>query len=223
MRLRTLAALAGVAAIPLVLSIVVEAAGHCFLGGHMYNRNRRVSTGGVIDAECPGSIHSAPFGNWGMISIFGGLENRDQFTGWKGSSPKLQWNSCTQHYKFRAPHPKYYNRPRSGPKVWQESIKGERRADSAWLSRSRNQTCRARWHNKVFTIPNLQTILHELDKPDDSEHVATLGYGRKYIRMSCSSTWICEGRTGWMDPTSVSPSNSRVFGQAYVLLKTAQK
>ena len=36
MRLRTLAALAGVAAIPLVLSIVVEAAGHCFLGGHLY-------------------------------------------------------------------------------------------------------------------------------------------------------------------------------------------
>lgn len=41
MRLRTLAALAGVAAIPLVLSIVVEAAGHCFLGGHLYNRSRR--------------------------------------------------------------------------------------------------------------------------------------------------------------------------------------
>ena len=53
MRLRTLAALAGVAAIPLVLSIVVEAAGHCFLGGHLYNRSR-----GLRRAAC--STPSAP-------------------------------------------------------------------------------------------------------------------------------------------------------------------
>lgn len=223
MRLRTLSALALALAVPVILSIVVEAAGTCFVGGHLYNRNRVISEGGVIDAECYGTIHSAPFGNWGMYSIFGSREDRHQFAGWHWSDKKWQWNSCTWHPDFDAPPPLYYNEPRQGPRVSQKSRQGELRADSGWLMHSPRQTCQARWHNKVYSIDGFETRLYDLDWPDDSEHTATLKYGNLRIRMSCSSTWLCEGRWGWRSPNSVSPSNSKVSAEAYILLSTAEK
>ena len=220
---RNLTAAAMAVAVPMILSIVVEAAGTCFVGGHLYNRDRKISKGGVIDAECYGSIHSPPFGNWGMHSIFGAREDRHQFAGWKYKGKKWQWNSCTWHPDFDAPDPEYYNQPRQGDRVWQKSALGERRADSGWLMHSPRQTCRARWDNKVYTINDFETELYELDWPDDSEHTATLGYGNVRIRMKCTSKWKCEGRRGWMSPRSVSPSNSKVSAQAYILLSTAEK
>ena len=53
MRSRTLASAAMAVALPIVLSnvMVVEAAGKCFLGGHLYNKDRKISEGGVIEAE----------------------------------------------------------------------------------------------------------------------------------------------------------------------------
>lgn len=63
----------------------------------------------------------------------------------------------------------------------------------------------------------------QLDWPDDSEHTGTLGYGNVRVRMSCSSKWKCKGRRGWLSPRSVSPSNSKVSAQVYILLSTADK
>ena len=72
-------------------------------------------------------------------------------------------------------------------------------------------------------MDDFETALYELDWPDDSEHTATLGYGNVRVRMSCSSTWECEGRRGWLYPRSVSLSNSKVSAEAYILLSTEEK
>ncbi|MYC81380.1 MAG: hypothetical protein F4X19_04700 [Acidobacteria bacterium] len=76
------------------------------------NRNRTVA--GAVNVECgDGEIHSTPFGNWGVVSFYGGKSDTDQFRGWKwldGPSTKKQWNSCTTDLaQYHPPNCAYYN------------------------------------------------------------------------------------------------------------------
>lgn len=234
MRTRFAASVAAVVAAVMLFDLtgIVEAqSGRCYLGGHLYNRNRQIARDGVIEAECPSripppvgwTIHSAPFGNWGVHSLFGGKRDERQFAGWARHGDQLQWNSCTMHSKFRAPNPDYYNRP-SGVGWWQETVLGEERVNSKWLHRGRRgQSCRARWDGQVFVFPNLEMQLYELDPWSRDSRTATLRYGTVRIRLRCSSTWICEGDTARMQQRSVTPASSRVSAEAYVLLRTARK
>lgn len=76
------------------------------------NRNRTVA--GAVNVECgEGEIHSTPFGNWGVVSFYGGTTDTDQFRGWKhedGPTTKKQWNSCTTDLaQYYPPNCAYYN------------------------------------------------------------------------------------------------------------------
>jgi len=94
----------------------------CRLSVAGLNRNRKVM--GPVDTECPGSIHSSPFGNWGVTSNFGQKKDGHQFDGWchyaevcdnEGECKTAcrdgwyEWNSCTSHPKFSAPNCSLYN------------------------------------------------------------------------------------------------------------------
>ncbi len=94
----------------------------CRLSVAGLNRNRRVL--GNVNAECPALVHSAPFGNWGVASNFGGKINGHQFQGWcqnrrvcdnRGNcfdacrDGWFEWNSCTDHPDFKAPNCTMYN------------------------------------------------------------------------------------------------------------------
>ena len=205
---------------------VVDAASRCYLGGHLYNRNRQLTTGARISAECPKpypipNIHSPPFGNWGAWSRFGGRRDTTQFAGWKWKESKWQWNSCTTHIDHDPPQAGEYNMPRSDPRWWQETRVGTKRVNSAWLDRGgRGQTCRQRWDNRVYTFNNLTVVLYELDPWDRDEKVATLRHSTMRARLNCSSTWKCEGGTPWKRPRSVSPSSSKVTAEHYVFVST---
>lgn len=69
------------------------------------NRLRRVRGRIMVECgnECPvwplPLCHSAPFGNWGVDSIYGPTTNDDQFRGWKNLDGHGQWNSCTANYR----------------------------------------------------------------------------------------------------------------------------
>ena len=222
-RTHTLAA-AFVAAAAIISLEVVEARNTCYLGGHLYNRNRQIEEGGIIDAECPHLYHSAPFGNWGVHSRFGGLTNKYQFAGWAPEHwSQLHWNSCTWHPEFDAPHPLYYNRPTQGPRVWQETVRGEERVNSAWFDRGRSgQTCRDRWDGNVYSFNNLQIRLWELDW-DGNDKVGTMYLGDVRIRLSCDSDWDCDGDSNWFTEDRISPSNTRVTAQHYVYVSTDEQ
>ena len=176
-----------IAAVTILLTIgtveVVDAASRCYLGGHLYNRNRQIAQGGRISAECPKeypvpTIHTPPFGNWGVSSRFGGRRDTFQFAGWKWSDRKYQWNSCTTHIDYDPPSAGHYNRPRSDRRWWQETRVGEQRVNSAWFDRGRSgQTCRQRWDNRVYSFNNLQVVLYELDPWDRGLRLA--GPGKK--------------------------------------------
>ena len=82
----------------------------CSVVVRMANKDRRVlapNLGVNIMAECPGSIHSAPFGNWGVSSNVGTKKDGNQFQGWKLLDGKMQWNSCTS--AFPPVNCSYYN------------------------------------------------------------------------------------------------------------------
>lgn len=86
--------------------------GYCEVGILLENGFRHVWN---VNAECPPSWHSLPFGNWGVDSNFGSRVDGCQFPGWRhcdGPSCKLQWNSCTKDHRpsdSRACN--YYNFP----------------------------------------------------------------------------------------------------------------
>jgi uncharacterized protein (TIGR03437 family) len=86
------------------------------------NRNRRAE--GPVHAECPVSVHTVPFGNWGVTSNFGQKLNDHQFQGWCHDTPICdnrgncrtecqdgwyEWNSCTDIDEFRAPNCTLFN------------------------------------------------------------------------------------------------------------------
>jgi len=231
MKRRILSALiaATVAAVPILLTLgvvadeVVEARSRCYLGGHLYNRSRQIAQGGRINAECGGGGHSVPWGNWGVKSVFGSVKNADQFAGWHREDEHWQWNSCTVGTGYQAPNADFYNRPRSDPRWWQETRVGQERVNSAWFNKGRTGlSCRDQWDNKVYTFSNLEVVAYELDWNGDDK-VATLKYGDVDVRLSCSSTWTCEGNSGWKSERSVSPSSSKVSAEHYVFVSTEGK
>ncbi len=79
---------------------------------------------GPVHAECPGSIHSAPFGNWGVTSSYGRRRDGHQFDGWCHNSYYCdnwgnckvdcrdgwyEWNSCTDISRYQPPNCSLYN------------------------------------------------------------------------------------------------------------------
>ncbi|MCZ2079979.1 MAG: hypothetical protein HUU41_17150 [Bryobacteraceae bacterium] len=94
----------------------------CRLSVAGLNQARRVT--GPVHTECPPSIHTPPFGNWGVASNFGQIIDGHQFEGWCHESRVCdnfgscrvdcsdgwyEWNSCTDTTQFRAPNCTLYN------------------------------------------------------------------------------------------------------------------
>ena len=55
------------------------------------------------------------------------------------------------------------------------------------------------------------------------DYVATLKYGDVRVRLSCPSTWRCEGNSGWKRQRSVSPSSTKVSARHRVFMSTEAK
>lgn len=73
-----------------------EGNGVCRIEYRLVNKERYV-IGHFLSAECPGEIHSAPFGNWGVESNYDVIRNSRQFDGWNLIDGLLQWNSGTSN------------------------------------------------------------------------------------------------------------------------------
>lgn len=94
----------------------------CRLSVAGLNQGRMVT--GNVNAECPLVLHSAPFGNWGVSSNFGGKGDSHQFDGWCHNTRICdnlgfcrtdcrdgwyEWNSCTDNAVYKAPNCSLYN------------------------------------------------------------------------------------------------------------------
>lgn len=183
--------------------------------------NRRRTVAGRIRAECPGSVHSAPWGNWGVTSNYGHKTDAQQFPGWhRGtiwgtSRPNWQWNSCTTHANFAPPNSRYYNANRH---TTQRSTRGTSRHGTR-VYRVKIP-CRGR---QFFPLPrngcsnsdvpdsygfsqNFMT-LYELDSDHDTL-IETLYFpGTEVSITNCNQHGCTGGTTAWQNVSrSTSPS-----------------
>ena len=190
------------------------------------NRNRTVA--GVINQECGvGGIvfrrfsHSAPWGNWGVSSNYGGKEDTDQFRGWKwedGPRTKLQWNSCTSG--FPPPDRRYYNasnfRTQSSSATVTHGTYSYRTnvvsCQQAYTEGEPLSGCSGLAGTSVVESENYMT-LYELDW-DASDLVETLYFPRTSIRLrNCNRHDCPEQTTSWVGVTRDTSTTAQVDAQ----------
>lgn len=175
----------------------IEAQGHggyCRVDWHVKSRLRRLTGTVMVECgdECVGVwCHSAPFGNWGVDSVFSERHDGAQFRGWKLIDGHRQWNSCTEQY---------YDGPwtNDGPRK-QKADPDE--AENAGGKTTESPLACAGSLPEVRTFTNAQLKLYELDFPGYDDYVTTLRYGTVNLRIDCSDAWTCSGETPWLTQT----------------------
>lgn len=186
------------------LAIPVEVVADCLVTVDLYNYKRRVP--GEVNTECswPHYFHISAssdeddkykrgFGNWGVNSHYGEVEDGFQFAGWYWSGGLRQWQSCTR--RLPKPDCKAYNDNNcTGQKTVPED-----ESRYGGVSFFVSGPCNA---IGVQTIEEIDMHIYELDKMDDDEPVASLVYGDVDVPLTCSNAWNCTGESSWVSATS---------------------
>ncbi len=199
------------------------------------NQNRFLS--GIVNVECgdecspvplPHPIpecHTAPFGNWGVVSNYGGTEDTDQFRGWSdedGPPTKLQWNSCTTgRAAYWPPNCEYYNfdgcRKQSSAAIVTHGTISYRTSHRPCAPTS--VTLPAEFYvgcseqsGSISEINNYMT-LYELDRSGENDFVDKLYFPDTSAMLSCNYEGCPEQTTAWQDmEEDGEDSNSDVTG-----------
>lgn len=185
------------------------------------NRNRTVD--GAVNLECGAGVHSAPFGNWGVASNYGGVTDTDQFRGWKwldGPSTKKQWNSCTTAVaQYHPPNPAYYNANGHTTQassatvthgVYSYRYSGNQCPQYLDPDDSPPPGCSNMSGVSVSQSSNYMTV-YELDAPDSDDLVETLYFpGTSLTLGSCNYEGCPERTSSWVDMTSSTSSSADV-------------
>jgi uncharacterized protein (TIGR03437 family) len=215
----------------------------CRLTVHGVNQNRRVI--GNVTAECPPSLHSVPFGNWGVTSNFGGKLNSHQFQGWCRNTricdnsgncrvecldEWLQWNSCTENSSYRPPNCSLYNAENCTQQVTATGVNvhGTRTfdlpvrcpVDVAGDGISDEGGC---GDVQSFSPGTNFMSLYEMDPAGTDELVQTLYFPAAALGMTCG-IWGCDPiASSWVAPEFYdSPSNpARVFAELSIIVSAA--
>jgi len=180
---------------------------------------------GPVNVECGGVLtpercHSAPFGNWGVKTVYSGYHDGFQWSGWHNDKikPWLQWNSCTGEPK--------YNNPEDLPENPQITYGGVNTHALYVLRLPRGASCAA-LNNKTMTFHTEYMKLYELDSAWDflppcfgngSDYVTTVNFPPITFTVTCSASGICRGQSAWADPLSTNkPAHSKMRIQVYAV------
>jgi uncharacterized protein (TIGR03437 family) len=214
----------------------------CRLSVSGLNRNRRVS--GPVNAECPFSLHSPPFGNWGVTSPFGQKADGRQFEGWCRDTRACdnngncsthcrdgwyEWNSCTENPQFRAPNTTLYNAENGtqqvsttgvnvhGTRVIEVPVSCPVDADSDGVAETGGCTAVTTYRSGTNFMS-----LYELDPGTTDDLVQTLYFPEAVITTGCK-TWNCASASSdWAGPTGYdSPVNpAKAYAEVSVLINS---
>lgn len=207
------------------------------------NRNRSVA--GPVHSECPPTIHTVPFGNWGVTSNFGQKVDGNQFQGWCHNTPICdnrgncrtecrdgwyEWNSCTDIDEFRAPNCTLYNDKNCTAQVSTtgENIHGTRNidvpvrcpADTNGDGVSDEGGCS---DVKTFSNGNNFISLYELDPGTTDDLVQTIYFPQTAVSMTCGPLGCVPARSDWVPPSFFdSPSSpAKVYAEFALNVNTA--
>ena len=216
--MRTVSGLIILAAI--VATVVPIAAQVCRFNTSGLNRNRRVV--GPVHAECPISIHSVPFGNWGVTSNFGQKQDGNQFQGWcrdtrvcdnQGNcrtecrDGRYEWNSCTDVDPYRPPNCTLYNdkdctaqRSTTGP-----NIHGTRSVDIAVRCPSSSSPGGVSDQGgcadvRMFNNGANFMSLYEIDPGSTDDLIQTMYFPAVSLAMTCDVFGCRPTQSAWLAP-----------------------
>ena len=198
------------------------------------NQARRVM--GPVNVECPAPLHSAPFGNWGVTSNFGPKLNGHQFDGWcrdkrvcdnlgscqTCSERWYEWNSCTDHARFRAPNCALYNTQDCMEQVSSTGINvlGTLTVDipvACPSDSNGDSTPDAGGCSEIESYSsgtNFMSI-YELDTITGHELIQTLYFPETVVRLTCDVWGCASGGSEWVAPIAYEDPSSppKVFAE----------
>lgn len=214
----------------------------CRLSVAGLNRERRVM--GPVSAECPDPLHSAPFGNWGVTSNFGGKLNGRQFDGWchdmricenDGTCRNVcrdgwyEWNSCTTNTRFQPPNCTLYNAKDCTEQVSTTGINvlGTQTVDigvSCPSASPGSESLDRGGCNEVrnYSRTNNFMSLYELDPVTGDELIQTMYFPALLVDLRCNA-WGCPpAGSNWLAPLGYdSPASpAKVFAEMAMVVNS---
>ena len=201
-------------------SLQIAGAQVCRLSVAGLNQNRKVI--GPVNAECPFSIHTPPFGNWGVTSTFGQKSDSRQFEGWCRDTRVCdnngncsvhcrdgwyEWNSCTDAPQFRAPNLTLYNANNGTQQVTATGVNvhGTRIVDvpaTCPVDANNDGVAESGGCESVKTHSSGVNFmsLYELDPGTTDDLIQTLYFPEIVLATGCR-TWNCAAVAGlWVTP-----------------------
>lgn len=212
----------------------------CRLSVAGLNRARRVV--GPVHAECPetGSVHTPPFGNWGVSSNFGKKINGHQFDGWCHDSVACdngggcsnvcrdgwyEWNSCTDHSLYQPPNCSLFN---SAACTEQASTMGvnvlntenvdvpvacpSSSAPGLWDKGGCNEV-------KQYSSGVNYMSIYELDPAGRDDLIQTLYFPEITLQLRCDAFGCADAGSQWLAPVAYdSPASPpKIFAEMAVV------
>jgi uncharacterized protein (TIGR03437 family) len=207
------------------------------------NRDRRVM--GAVHAECPPTVHTVPFGNWGVTSNFGQKLDGHQFQGWCHNTRVCdnqgncrdecrdgwyEWNSCTDITQWAPPNCTLYNDANC---TQQATTTGTNVHGSHSVDLRVN--CPSDTNGDAVAdqggCADIQTYssgtnfmsLYEMDPGTTDDLIQTVYYPESVLNMTCD-VWGCSPVSSpWLQPSFYdSPSfPAKVFAEMAVVLGAA--
>ena len=214
----------------------------CRLSVAGLNRNRAVM--GPVHAECPLTLHSTPFGNWGVTSNFGQKIDGHQFNGWCQNTQACdnngncavhcrdgwyEWNSCTDIPQFSPPNATLYNAMNGtqqvtttginvhGTRIFDVRVPCPVDSNSDGLADSGGCTG-VRTHSSGVNFMSL----YELDPGTTDDLIQTVYFPELVVPTGCR-TWNCPPAiSDWVAPNGYdSPSTpAKVYAEISMLVNS---
>jgi hypothetical protein len=167
--------------------------GACRMQWGALNGQRAIQ--GTVHAEC--GVLNGPWGNWGVTSNVGWIQDGNQFMGWKRSDGHYQWNSCTNYPRYPVGNCNYYNSASCTEQVtWQ----GNGVHGGAWdyvfvscpVDYDGDGACDAGGclDASSYTLSNNWMSLYELDHGAWDDFVTTLYFPDVTAYLNCT-VWGC--------------------------------
>ena len=232
LRLAVLAA----ATIPVLMAQV------CRISVAGVNRNRRII--GPVHAECPFTIHTPPFGTWGVTSTFGQKADGRQFEGWCRDTRVCdnngncsvhcrdgwyEWNSCTDVPQYAPPNHSLYNAENGTQQITATgtNVHGTRTIDIPVSCPTDANGDGVAESGGCGSVPSYTSgvnfmSLYELDPGTGDELVQTMYFPEIVLPTGCR-TWNCPPRASeWVGPIAYdSPTSpAKVFAEVAMIVNS---
>ncbi len=215
----------------------------CRISTSGLNRNRQVA--GPVHAECPVSVHTVPFGNWGVTSNFGQKVNGHQFQGWchdtrvcdnRGNCRTdcqdgwFEWNSCTDIDEYRPPNCTVYNDKNCTTQVSTlgQNVHGTRSidvtvrcpTDTNGDGVSDQGGC---MDLKLFSNGANFMSLYELDPGSTDDLIQTIYFPEAPVNLTCSIFGCPPAQSPWVTPNAYDspPSPAKVSAEFSMTVNSA--